>query len=94
MIRPATSALRAIANPSSSFRPAAPIVSRALHASASASFATPSHGVPSGGKAPAMKEFKIYRWVRADRTRPSCSRHNLPDRPRPLVSCGIECDGS
>ncbi|GFZ49688.1 Succinate dehydrogenase [ubiquinone] iron-sulfur subunit [Saitozyma sp. JCM 24511] len=62
MIRPATSALRAIANPSSSFRPAAPIVSRALHASASASFATPSHDVPSGGKAPAMKEFKIYRW--------------------------------
>ncbi|RSH93232.1 succinate dehydrogenase complex, subunit B [Saitozyma podzolica] len=64
MIRPATSALRAIANPSSSFRPAAvaPIVSRALHASASASFATPSHAAPSGGKAPAMKEFKIYRW--------------------------------
>ena len=26
-------------------------------------FAQPSEGAPAAGKAPQMKEFKIYRWV-------------------------------
>jgi len=55
MLRPTT--LRSIA--STSRQPF-----RAISSSAPALFAQPSQAeTPAAGKAPAMKEFKIYRWV-------------------------------
>lgn len=60
MIRPNT-ALRAL--PSSSTTRFVPLA-RSIQSSAVARLATPTEDAPSG-KAPQMKEFKIYRWVRA-----------------------------
>jgi hypothetical protein len=46
--------------------------------------------VPSGGKAPAMKEFKIYRWVRVDRTGLGRGSSAEPSRSRRLVWYGMQ----
>lgn len=45
--------------------PLAPLARRSLHASASRAFAQPTDeaSAPAAGKAPQVKEFKIYRWV-------------------------------
>ena len=54
-----TSALRALTRAAQQ-----PMAARAFSSSATASFAQPAQTeAPAAGKAPKIKEFKIYRWV-------------------------------
>lgn len=63
MFRP--TALRTLASTSRQQVNVASVAARTFSSSSTAAFAQPTEGAPSAGKAPQMKEFKIYRWVSA-----------------------------